>query len=95
MTGYWDLNFVEFDEAHPVIDGELVDAPRVLAAEPAGPPPQLRCARHPAWLRCDLSWDGCVQHSVPADIPDERTWEQRRNTYRVVDRRRPGVHGWS
>jgi hypothetical protein len=75
-------------DGHEVIDGELVDAPRVLAGEPARPV-DIVCATHPAWLACELALPTCVQHAVPAVEPDTRTWTERATTFRVVDRRRP------
>lgn len=68
------------------IDGEVVDAPRVLAAEPAGRQQVLVCTRH--GNDCDLHQPGCVQHMVAPDPPDERTWTDRLTDIRVVDRRR-------
>ncbi len=73
---------------HEVIDGELVDAPRVIGAAPA-PPVDIVCAQHPAWMGCGLALPGCVQYAVPAEQPDKRTWTERATTFRVVDRRRP------
>lgn len=98
--GYARVCGTWFDESaawssHPrkgqVIDGEVVDAPRVLADVPAGPPPAVRCAQHPDWMRCETSWRDCVQYNQPAEEPDERTWTERRTTFRVVDRRRASV----
>lgn len=74
-------------ERREVIDGELVDAPRALADIPARPV-EIRCATHPAWLGCGLTWADCVQHAVPVEEPDTRTWTERARTFRVVDRRR-------
>lgn len=70
-----------------VIDGEIVDAPRVLAAAPDRPV-DLVCARHHRSVDCGLARPDCIQYAAPVDEPDDRTWTERMTTYRVVDRRR-------
>lgn len=74
-------------DGHEVIEGELVDAPRVLDVGPARPV-DIVCAQHPRWMACELALPGCIQHAVPAAEPDTRTWTERATTFRVVDRRR-------
>ncbi len=74
-------------DGHEVIDGELVDAPRVLADRPATAV-VLRCDTHPAWQRCELALPKCVPYQTPPEPPDTRTWPERLTTFRVVDRRR-------
>lgn len=76
---------------HPVIDGELVDAPRSLAAEPARPRPELRCDTHPDWLDCQLSRPDCVPFASmptrPAPAGGFNVTDRRRLSY---PRLRPG-----
>lgn len=72
---------------HKVIEGELVDAPRALTAEPAGEQLLVDCVEHGS-DRCGFTGPGCVQVNRRPDPPDERTWTERLTTFRVVDRRR-------
>jgi hypothetical protein len=72
---------------HEVIEGEVVDAPLVLAAGPAVPV-RLCCDTHPAWMNCGIDQPACVTYNAPGDDVDDRTWTQRATTFRVVDRRR-------
>lgn len=70
-----------------VIDGELVDAPRVLDSAPARRM-DIGCGTHAPWLDCGLRWPTCTQHAVPVEEPDARTWAERLTTYRIIDHRR-------
>jgi hypothetical protein len=64
-----------------VIDGEVVAAPRILAAEPAGRSPDLRCDTHPDWMDCQLSTPDCVAFMQPRTEPGS-------GAFRFTDRRR-------
>jgi len=68
---------------HKVIDGEVVDAPRVLSAEPSTGRAELRCDTHPDWMDCQLSMPACVAFSGTAT-----TTQPDGAAFRVTDRRR-------
>ncbi len=65
-----------------VIDGEVVDAPRVLSDKPATAQ-ALRCDTHPEWLDCGLDRPDCVPFiaaTEPVDGP-HRFRDRRRLSY--------------
>jgi hypothetical protein len=75
-------------DGHEVIDGEVVAAPHIIGAEPAGPRPTIRCDTHPEWMDCQLATNTCVPFQASAAATTH-------GSFRFVDRRRlsyPRLH---